>query len=76
MTRIMFETFKVRALYISVQEVLSLHASGRTTGIVVDVGHEVTHAVPIYEGTCNAARCTKSSTSWPRFNEVPQETTL
>eukprot|EP01089_Gocevia_fonbrunei_P009149 TRINITY_DN2112_c0_g1_i1.p1 TRINITY_DN2112_c0_g1~~TRINITY_DN2112_c0_g1_i1.p1 ORF type:complete len:387 (+),score=79.56 TRINITY_DN2112_c0_g1_i1:138-1298(+) len=45
-----FETFNVPALYISLQAVLSLYASGRTTGTVLDSGDGVTHAVPIYEG--------------------------
>uniref|UniRef100_A0A0K0CVI4 Actin n=1 Tax=Angiostrongylus cantonensis TaxID=6313 RepID=A0A0K0CVI4_ANGCA len=49
MTELMFETFHTPAMYAAVQAVLSLFASGRTTGIVVDSGDGVTHAVPIYE---------------------------
>merc|ERR1719433_454842 len=50
MTQIMFETFNVPAMYISIQAVLSLYASGRTIGMVLDAGHDVCHTVPIYEG--------------------------
>lgn len=50
MCEVFFETFNVPALFVSVQAVLSLYATGRVTGVVLDSGDGVTHAVPIYEG--------------------------
>ncbi|KAI4189061.1 MAG: hypothetical protein L6R41_001728 [Letrouitia leprolyta] len=48
--QLLFETFNVPAIYTSIQAVLSLYASGRTTGVVLDSGDGVSHAVPVYEG--------------------------
>ncbi|EFA75603.1 hypothetical protein PPL_11109 [Heterostelium album PN500] len=50
MIQIMFETFKIPAIYVSIQAVLSLYASGRTSGIALDCGDGVTHTVPVCEG--------------------------
>ncbi|KAK7094552.1 hypothetical protein V1264_006089 [Littorina saxatilis] len=50
MTQIMFETFKVPALYLANKAVLGLFTSGRTTGMVLISGGGATHAVPVYEG--------------------------
>lgn len=47
---IFFESFSVPALYVAAQAILSLYASGRTTGLVLDSGDGVTHAVPVFEG--------------------------
>ncbi|OIT20878.1 actin-7 [Nicotiana attenuata] len=50
MTQIIFESFNVPAMYVAIQAILPLFASGYTTGIVLDSGSTVSHAVPIYEG--------------------------
>ena len=46
----MFEKFNVPAAYMSVQAVLALYATGRTTGAVLDTGASVTHTVAVFEG--------------------------
>ena len=51
MTKIMFETFNTPSMYVSIQAVLSLYATGCVNGIVLDAGNSVSHTVPIYQGT-------------------------
>ncbi|CDK25326.1 unnamed protein product [Kuraishia capsulata CBS 1993] len=50
MAQIFFENFNIPAMYVSVQAILALYASGRTTGVVLDSGDGVSHVVPVYEG--------------------------
>jgi len=50
MTQIVFETFNSPAFYVSINSVLSLYASGRTTGVVVDSGESATTVVPVLKG--------------------------
>lgn len=46
----MFERFHAPAFYLANQAALSLYASGRNTGIVLDSGYEVTHSIPVLQG--------------------------
>lgn len=58
LAEILFESFNVPGLYIAVQAVLALAASWTSrqvgertlTGIVIDSGDGVTHAIPVAEG--------------------------
>lgn len=47
MAEILFESFDVPSLYVETQALLSLYASGSTTGLVIDSGEGVTHIVPV-----------------------------
>jgi len=48
--KIFFEQFSVPALYFAPPPVLSLYASARLTGCVLDVGHGLSSVVPVCEG--------------------------
>ena len=50
MTQIIFETFNMPAMYVAIQAMLSLYASGCITSIVMDSGDRVTHTVSIHKG--------------------------
>jgi actin len=58
MIQIQFETFQVPFFYFAFQGLLWLYASGRWSGIVVDVGDGVTQVVPLYQ--YYPARCVAS----------------
>jgi centractin len=61
MAEVFFESLQSPALYWTAPSVLSLYASGRTTGVVLDVGEGVTHAVPVYEGMALPHSVTRSN---------------
>jgi actin-related protein len=44
----MFETFDVPGFYLANQATLSVIASGKPTGLVVDCGHSFTSAIPVF----------------------------
>jgi actin, other eukaryote len=49
-TEIMFEYFNALGLSLENQAPLSLYSTGRTSGILVDSGYEVTNIIPLYQG--------------------------
>lgn len=50
MTELLFESFTVRALYLAKSPVLSIYASGRTSGLVWENGYECSYVAPVFEG--------------------------
>ncbi|KAI9926517.1 actin [Aspergillus wentii] len=50
--QMLFEIFNAPSIYIIPDAVLSLYQSGRTTGVVIDIGSTSTRVVPIVEGKC------------------------
>eukprot|EP00055_Hartaetosiga_balthica_P011943 m.56137 g.56137 ORF g.56137 m.56137 type:complete len:508 (+) comp7785_c0_seq1:161-1684(+) len=48
--RLMFDTFNVAALYVANTSTLAIFGLGKTTGVVVDIGHEVSMCAAVYHG--------------------------
>eukprot|EP01084_Bolivina_argentea_P157760 274900_1 len=49
-TKFMFEELNVPAMFLSIREVLTLYSYGRTTGMVLHMGHDINSVASIYEG--------------------------
>jgi actin-related protein len=50
LSEILFETFNVQKIHIANSSMLGLFAYGKTSGLVVDSGFNITSSVPLYEG--------------------------
>jgi actin len=50
MANILFETFNCPAVYFMPTPILALYSIGKTTGIVLDSGYDVTNVMPVFEG--------------------------
>ena len=50
MTQIIFEDFDFYAMFVSIQATLSLYATGRMNGIVLESGDGISQCVPMFEG--------------------------
>lgn len=50
MAEIFFDKLSAPAIWVAPQALLSLYATGRVTGVVLDSGHGVTHGFPVFEG--------------------------
>ena len=51
-TKFLFETYNIPALYFANQAILALNSTGRSTGIVVESGDGVTQIAPVYCNYC------------------------
>ena len=49
-TQVMFEVFNIPSFYLTNQWIAALYASGRTSGLVLESGEEITNMTSIYEG--------------------------
>jgi len=46
----MFDKIGVSSLYLGSSAPMALHAFGMSSGLVVNIGHDVTSCVPVYHG--------------------------
>ena len=51
LAEVFFENSGIGGLYLANKSVLAMYGGGRTTGICVDTGEDMTYVVPCWEGT-------------------------
>jgi actin-related protein len=65
---IMFEKYGFNQIQFCNQQVVSLYGSGRSTGIVLDIGHDITRCVPVYDSLVINNGSQFSGLAGKRFN--------
>lgn len=70
LVELLFETHAVPAAYLARSAVLSAYANGRTTGIVLDVGHTGASAVPVLDGAVSKERLLRTSAGGRALGEA------
>jgi len=68
--QVCFETFAVPFFYLGCDAVFSLYANGKTTGVVLQNGATIAHAVPIYEGHKIPHACLKLNLGGANITET------
>jgi centractin len=66
--KIMFRKYKFKKIQFCSQEIVSLYGSGRSTGIVLDMGHTITKCVPVYDSYIITNGIKRSNLAGKRMN--------
>lgn len=69
MAEIMFEGMNASSIYLAKQPVLSLYATGRMDGAVVQIGHGVTQVIASSKGFAVPNSCMRSTLAGQKLNE-------
>lgn len=61
LVELLFEKHELPAIYLARSAVLAAYANGRTTGVVLDIGHSCTSAVPVVEGSLAKGKAVRTA---------------
>ena len=68
-TEILKEKYNCKGIQFCNQQVLSLYSIGKNTGTVIDIGHDITRCVPIYESYIIESGIQMSDISGKTYNK-------
>lgn len=73
LAQLLFEVFNVSGMYVQDQAVLSLFTLGRTSGTVVDIGHDKCDIGTVTEGLLNASSARRLPTAGSALTSLLQQ---